>query len=173
MTEFQYIPAAQTNKAKRIATGVFAASLVVFALSSWKGIPFRFAFQLVSCAMMTVAILVCVRYLFKSYGYRIEPSEQGYDFVVLEITRHGSCAVCRLGMEALLSVEPWTPELAKQKKAQKSLKIYNYCVDIAPSNAYLLSFSDSIYATDENPICLKLQCDDAFKSALLSFLQNS
>ncbi len=167
----QYIPSQQNHRAKKIATALFAVSLLLFAVSGIRALPYRSVAQLFSFALMTAAIMVCVRYLFRSYAYRIEPCEDGFEFVVLELSKGGSTTVCRLSTAALLAVEPWTDELAKEKRAQKGLKIYNYCVDVAPADAFLLSFADSTYAPGEMPICLKIQCDDTFKNTLHSFLQ--
>ncbi len=169
----QYIPSPDTRRARRIATALFVASMLLFAVSGIRTLPYRSVPQLLSFALLTAAILVCVRYLFRGYCYRVTESEDGPELAVLEQSRKGSVVVCRLSMAALLAVEPWTPELAKQKRAQKNLKIYNYCVDIQPTNAYLLSFADSTYSPSDTPICLTIQCDDAFRTTLESFLQNS
>ncbi len=166
----QYIPAAKNNRAKKTATAIFAASVVLFALSGWKGLPYRFTVQLVSFALMTAAIMVCVRYLFRSYCYRVEACDDGYEFVVLELSKSGAQTVCRLSMAALLSVERLTKELAAEKKAQRGLKIYNYCVDIAPADPLLLTFADSTYSPSDTPICLKIQSDADFESVLSGFL---
>jgi hypothetical protein len=172
----QYIPSPKNQRAKRIATALFVTSLLLFAVSGIRALPYRSVVQLFSFALMTAAIMVCVRYLFRSYTYRIEPCEDGFEFVVLESSRRGRAGdittVCRLSMAALLSVEPWTDELAKEKRPQKNLKIYNYCVDVAPTDVYLLSFSDSTYAPSDTPICLKIQCDSEFKTTLEGFLKN-
>ena len=166
----QYIPAAKNNRAKKTATAIFAASLVLFAVSGIKAIPYHSVLQLVSFALMTAAIMVCVRYLFRSYCYRVEVCDDGYEFVVLELSKSGAQTVCRLSMGALLSAERFTRELAAEKKAQKGLKIYNYCVDIAPTDALLLTFADSTYAPSDTPICLKIQSDAEFESVLSGFL---
>ena len=168
----QYIPSPDTRRARRVATALFAASMALFAVSGVRALPYRSVAQLFSFALMTAAILVCVRYLFRSYCYRVEDSEDGPELAVIEQSRKGSVTVCRLSMAALLSVEPWTPELATQKRAQKNIKIYNYCVDVRPADAYLLSFADSTYSPSDTPICLKIQCDDTFRTTLESFLQN-
>ncbi len=166
----QYIPAAKTNRAKKLATAIFAASLVLFAVSGIKVIPYRSILQLFSFALMTAAIMVCVRYLFRSYCYRVEEANNGYEFVVLELSKAGAQTVCRLSMDALLSVEPETKELTREIKKQKGLKIYNYCVDVAPRDALLLTFSDSTYSPSDAPICIKIQSDDDFENILSSFL---
>jgi hypothetical protein len=167
----QYIPTQTNTRAKRVATALFAASLALFFVSGFRTLPYRSVVQLVSFSVMTAAILVCVRYLFRSYAYRIEPCEDGYELVVLELSKRGSVVVCRLSMNALLSVEPWSDASVKEKRAQRSIKIYNYCVDISPADACLLSFADSTYSASNTPICLKIQCNDEFKTTLEGFLQ--
>ena len=166
----QYIPTPQTGRAKKIATTLFAISMFLFAVSGIRALPYRSVLQLFSFALITAAIMVCVRYLFRSYCYRIEACEDGYEFVILELSKRGTTTVCRLSMAALLAVERWTDELSKQKRAQKNIRIYNYCVDVSPSEALLLSFADSTYSPSGTPICLKIQTDSTFQSALEGFL---
>ena len=162
----QYIPSQKNHRAKKTATAFFAASMLLFAVSGIRALPYRSMLQLLSFSLMTVAILVCVRYLFRSYCYKLEPSADGIDFVVLELSRRGADTVCRLSVEALLSVEPATRENLAEKKKDKNVKIYNYCVDIAPDDAFLLCFADSTYAPSDTPICIKIQCDKAFEDTL-------
>ena len=166
----QYIPSQNNHRAKKTATAFFAASLLLFGASGFKAISYRSAFQLVSFSLMTVAILLCVRFLFRSYCYRLEPCDGGVDFVVLELSRRGADTVCRLSMSALLSVEPATRENLAEKKKNRGIKIYNYCVDIAPDDALLLCFADSTYAPSGIPICIKIQADKAFGDTLKSYL---
>ena len=101
---------------------------------------------------------------------KYEACADGFELVVLELSKKSAVTVCRLSMAALLSVEAWSAELAKKKKAERSLKIYNYCVDISPTDAYLLSFSDSTYSPGQTPICVKIQCDEAFLATLKGFV---
>ncbi len=164
----QYIPSQKNHRAKKTATAFFAASLLLFAVSGVRALPYRSAVQLVSFSLMTVAILVCVRYLFRSYCYKLEPSADGMEFVVLELSKRGADVVCRLSLSALFSVEPATREALAEKRKDKNIKIYNYCVDIAPDDAFLLNFHDSTYAPSNTPICIKIQCDKAFEDTLRS-----
>ena len=166
----QYIPSQQNHRAKKTATAFFFCSLVLFLVSGIQIVPYRSVIQLISFSLMTVAILICVRFLFRSYCYRLESGEQGVDFVVLELSKRGAVTVCRLSSNALLSVERLTHELAAEKKKTKGIKIYNYCVDIAPNNALLLCFSDSTYSPSDTPVCLKIQSDEAFENALRAFV---
>ncbi len=167
----QYIPIPQNNVAKKTATAMFVGALIIFAISGWRALPYRSALQMLSFALMTAAIMVSVRYLFRSYCYRVEACDDGYEFVVLELSKNLSHTVCRLSMSALLSIEPWTKDLEKEKKKEKRLKIYNYCVDIAPSDALLLTFADSTYSASDTPICLKIQSDADFRNTLSRFLE--
>ena len=166
----EYIPSLVNHRAKKTATAFFAASMLLFAVSGIRALPYRSVIQLISFTLMTVAILVCVRYLFRSYCYRIQPCEDGMDFVVLELSRRGADVVCRLSMSALLSVERCLRESLAEKKKDKNIKIYNYCVDIAPEDALLLCFSDSTYAPSDTPVCVKIQSDKAFEDALKAYL---
>ena len=166
----QYIPTPQNQRAKRIATALFSASMLLFALSGIRALPYRSVPQLLSFALLTAAIAVCVRYLYRGYCYRIEASEDGAELVVLELSKRGSTAVCRLSMTALLTIEPRTRERSPKKRPPKNLKIYNYCIDVNPTDAYLLTFADSTYSPSETPICILIQCNDEFRALLEGFL---
>ena len=164
---FQYIPSRQTNRAKRTATILFVVSLVIFALSAYKGLPYRFAVQGASFAVMTAAIMICVRYLFRCYCYRIEKDDEGWDFNVYELSRSGSLLVCRLSTASLVSVTPWDT-YKKMPKSQNTRqpKIYNYCVDIAPKDSYLLEFDGRDCPDSKTPVRIRIQADDEFLNAI-------
>ena len=154
---YEYIPNPKKKKAKVLGTVLFFLSLVLFAMSGFKAFAYTGVLQTVSIAMMSAAILIMGRYLLKSYLYRIE--ENG-DFVVEEISRTMCYAVCRLELSKLTDLRPWSKE-AKPKK----VKLYNYCVDLAPADSYRLTFLDG-----EETIYIRFSPDEKMLSLLQAAL---
>ena len=114
-----------------VAVALFAASV---SLSSYAGL-----LQLGSVVLLCADVLVFVRYFVRSYVYRIvgATEEEAPLIVIAELARGESVVVCRFSLDALISVEKST------KVARRDLgKHYNYCVDIAPSDAYILRFEE-------------------------------
>ncbi len=154
----RYVPTQETVRAKRLAFWLFTLSLIVFGLSAWEGLPFRFAVQLLSVVLLTAAIMLCVRYLFRGYCYMIENHDGSIDFDAYELSRAGSVLVCRFAMSSLRSVTP----IAEFQRA-KQQRIYNYCIDIKPKNAYILEFDNEVA---EGTVLLMIQCEGAFLELL-------
>ncbi len=151
---YRYIPKGGSVRAKRLACFLFCLSLVIFALSAIPTLPYRFVAQGLSFVLITAAIMIAVRYLFRSYCYMIEQNDAGVDFDVYELSRSGSVLVCRLGMASLESVTPLA-EFSRQKKQ----KIYNYCTDLKPQNAYILEFDNEIA---EGTVLVMIECEGDF-----------
>ncbi len=141
---YEYIP--KTKKAKTVGSVLFFLALALFAASGFPIFAYRGVLQFISIVLLTVAILLLGK---KQYIYRIEET----DFVVEELSRSSRVTVCRLETAKLLTIQPW-------KKAPKGVRIYNYCVDIAPENAYLLTFEDGAFAPYCKEICIRFQPDE-------------
>ncbi len=164
---YEYIPNPKTKKAKILGTALFFVSLGLFLASGIRGLAYRGILQFVAIAMMTAAILIIGRFLTRSYVYRVEKAEDGYDLIVDELTRSTRTTVCRLELAKLLRAEPWT----KDTKPPRGTRIYSYCVDIAPDGSYILCFADGAYAPYEKEITLRIQPDERLVEILTSFIQ--
>lgn len=155
---YRYIPKQEKTRAKRLACFLFAVSLLVFALSGIRDLPYRFAAQGVSFALITAAIMVAVRYLFRSYCYMIQENDGSVDLDVYELSRSGSVLVCRLSMASLKSITPLSAF-----KRSKGQRLYNYCADIKPKNAQVLEFENE---GSEGSVVVMLGCDGEFLKLL-------
>lgn len=114
-----------------VAVALLCISVI---LQAWVGL-----LQLGAVICLALEVAVFSRYFRRSYVYRIAETSQGNapDFTVSELNGRDSVTVCRLSLASLLSVDKKPKRIARGKE-----KLYNYCVDIAPQNAYLLRFEE-------------------------------
>ncbi len=155
---YEYIPKAK--KVKVVSSALFFLALALFAASGLPIFAYRGVLQFVSVLLFAVSLLLFCK---KQYIYRIEET----DLVIEELSRSARVTVCRLEKAKLQKMEKWQKGL----KPQKGAKIYNYCVDIAPENSYLLTFTDGAYAPYCKDICVRFQPDEKMVR-LLGGLQN-
>ncbi len=166
---YEYIPNPKTKKAKVLGTVLFFLSLAVFFLSGFKGLAYPAVLQLCAIVMMTAAILIIGKYLTHSFLYRVEETDGVWEFAVDELTRSSRVTVCRLELAKLVRVEAVTKGFRFPKRA----KVYNYCVDIAPTDSYLLTFSDGAFSFDDKEILVRLSPDARLLEIFSSFIKET
>ena len=153
---YQYQP---TRKNKIASVLLIAIAIVAIALFSLSVVLSAYAglLQLGSVICFCAEVLLFTRYLVRSYVYRIirYDGEGAPDLVIGELSKGDSVVVCRFSLDGLVSIEK------NSKAARRGLgKHYNYCVDIAPDNAYILRFEECgeraalIISPDENMLVL-------------------
>lgn len=133
---YQYQPP-RSNRIASLLMLAFALLAIILlsmsvALSSFVGL-----FQLGAVLCLVPEIALYSKYFKRSYIYRISlvKENDAPDLTVSEISGNNSTVVCRLSLDSLISVEK------SSKKSRKRLgKHYNYCVEIAPKNVYILRF---------------------------------
>lgn len=105
---------------------------------------FRGIAEVVGLLAVAFAILVASRYLLKDYVYCLDKTEEGgVDLTVTELQGKRRIVVCRIGLEDVEELLVETPETRKELRERlKSMKRYDYCVDLAPSRSLYLLFSD-------------------------------
>lgn len=162
---YEYIPNPPKKKAKVVGTTLFAISLVIFFVSGIAGMAYPALLQTLAVVMMTAAILIVGKYLTRAYRYRVNKTGGEYEFIVDEISKTSMVTVCRLDLAKLCRVEEWT----KGFKPPKGAKIYDYCVDMAPSDSYLLTFLDGAFSMNGEKIYVRLCPDERLTEILTSF----
>lgn len=137
---YQYQPE-RKNKIASALLLIFALAAIILLGLSVIFNAFVGILQLAAVLCLVVEVALFSKYFRRSYVYRIQSfnkSNDAPDFLVSEISGKDSIVVCRLSLENLLSIEKST------SKTRKNLgKYYNYCVDIAPKNAYILRFEEN------------------------------
>ena len=163
---YEYIPNPPKKKAKTVGMTLFVLSLVIFFVSGIAGMAYPAILQTVAVVMMTAAILIVGKFLTRAYRYRVEKTGGEYEFIVDEISKTSMVTVCRLELAKLCKIEPWT----KGYKPPKDARIYNYCVDIAPADSYLLTFLDGAFSVNGENIYVRISPDEKLTEILEGFL---
>ena len=166
---YEYIPTPPKKKAKTVGMTLFILSLIIFFVSGIEGMAYPAILQMVAIITMTVAILLVGKYLTRAYRYRVEKTNGEYEFIVDEISKTSMVTVCRLELSKLSAVEAWT----KGYKPPKGARIYNYCVDIAPADSYLLTFLDGAFSMNGENIYVRVCPDERLIEILENFLKQN
>lgn len=166
---YEYIPNPPKKKAKTVGMTLFILSLVIFFVSGIEGVAYPAILQTVAVVIMTAAILLVGKYLTRAYRYRVEKTNGEYELIVDEISKTSMVTVCRLELQKLCKVEAWK----KGYKPPKGVKIYDYCVDIAPTDSYLLTFLDGAFSMNGEKIYVRLSPDERLTEILETFLKQN
>ena len=153
---YQFQPKRKNKIASTLLIVLAVVAVILFyvsvSLSSYAGL-----LQLGSVVCLCFEVFVFTRYFVRSYVYRIisYDGDGAPDLVIGELSRGESIVVCRFSLDGLFSIEK------DSRAARRGLgKHYNYCVDIAPSDAYILKFEECgeraalIISPDENMLAL-------------------
>ncbi len=147
----QYLPEGKRSGMKAICLALFAVAVILFLASGAGLFPYHAFFQFGAVTMMALAITLMGRYLLRHYLYRVADDGEGLDFTVDELSRRGRYTVCRLSLSLLAMAEPWSDET----RPRGSSKVYNYCVEIHPTDSWILRFDDT-----DGPIYIRLSPDE-------------
>jgi hypothetical protein len=156
---YDYQPPRQNAIARLLTVTLFALAAACFVLSSFVPklavIP-----QAVGLILLVPAIQIVTRYVVTRYLYRICPYEDGNTDLDIYAYRGGARMqlVCRIGLEEITAAKPLSEE---NKKPPQNLRRYNYCPDIRPQNALVLSI------TNRDGDCEIVFCPDEKMAALL------
>ena len=85
------------------------------------------------------------RFAFTSFSYSIEANDSvpgGLDFVVTSVRYGRIRTVCRVSASDLTDIFKYD----KKAKAEKGIRKYNYCPDLARNNMYVLTVDDGSLA---------------------------
>ena len=166
---YEYIPNPPKKKAKTVGMTLFILSLVIFFVSGIEGIGYPGILQTAAIALMTAAILLVGKYLTRAYRYRVDKTNGEYEFIIDEISKTSSVTVCRLELSKLRRADAWTKDYKPPKKA----RIYNYCVDVAPTDSYLLTFLDGAFSMNGERIYVRISPDERLTEILETFLKQN
>ena len=161
---YDYQPPRQNAIARLLTVLLFALSAACFVLSSFLPtlpmIP-----QAVGLALLVPAIQIVTRYVVTRYLYRICPYEDGNTDLEIYAYRGGARMqlVCRVGLEEITAVAPLSQGNAKPPRG---LRRYNYCPDMRPQSALVLSITNGdgdceiIFCPDERIAAMLKPCTD-------------
>lgn len=156
---YEYKPQRQNRIAQLLMLALLLLVIASFAISAFVSLPV--IPQTVGLILLVPLIQLITRYLSTQYLYRICPYEDGNTDLDIYAYRGGSKMqlVCRIGLEEITAAAPLS---AQNRKPPKKLRRYNYCPDMLPKNALVLSI------TNKDGDCEVLLCPDEQMAALLT-----
>ena len=161
---YQYQPKRKNKIASALLLTFALVAVILLGLSvtldSYIGI-----LQLGVVICLSVDVLIFMMYFRRSFIYRIVKYDNSYapDLTVSEVAGKDSIVLCRLSLDNLLSIEK-----SSQKAKRKLGKHHNYCVDIAPRDAYILRFEEC-----GEKIAVILSPDEAMLSIFENYLSKN
>ena len=133
-------PARKNPTAKILCLFLFAAAAVAFVGSAF--VPaYPFVLQAVGLFLLVPFIQIFARYIVLRYLYRVRSYEDGSADLEVYTYRGGDRMqlVCRVSLSEITAAAPLTKE---NKKPPHGLRRYNYCPDIGPVGALVLSVTN-------------------------------
>ncbi len=168
---YEWIPTKNNRKAMNLILCLFlGAGLLMATTVAFRGMPYRWAFQLLALGLLTAAIFLTTRYVMKSFLYRVVSDGQGgHDLTVSELTSGGrrQITVCRVGLSGIYerilldftdggaSATRWH-QIKKQRR-----KIFDYSADLKPDKSIVLYLNEG-----GEDLTLRLDYDEALWNLL-------
>lgn len=162
---YEYTPNSSKLREKITVAVAGILAIALYLVSALPGTTFAWAFQLGAVLCLTLAVLVTARFLLRRFVYSVEPSDRGSgtDFVIRELYGKRVTTVCRIALEEIRRVEPWTKESRSHLASEKNGKrFYRYVAELSSRDTVL------IQAEESGEECFLLISADAQLSAILS-----
>lgn len=139
---YDYIPPRQNLIARMLVFGFFGLAAASFVASAFIPSPYKAIGQALGLLFLVPMIQIVTRYVITRYLYRIAPYEDGNVDLEIYAYRGGGKMqlVCRVGLEEITATAPLT---AENRNPEKRLRRYNYCPDIRPAQALILSITNA------------------------------
>lgn len=162
---YDYIPKRKNKKAATYTALFSGLAAIAFLCGGYLG-DYRYIAELAAVFSMAVAILLAGRYLLKDYVYSLKETEDGVDFIVVEVQGKRRSVVCRIGVEEIRETVKETSETREAVAARlKGVKKYDYCLDISPESALCVFFDDR-----GNETAVRFMPDEKMEGLILSLL---
>lgn len=138
---YEFEPRLKKIREKIIMSVCLLLSSLSYGVSGF--LPYPALYQLLAVILLTVAVLVIVRYLLRDYVYAIHADEDGdgCELVIVEILGKKQTVVCRV---SLADVEKMLPcALFLKSEGKRKGEIYRYVSEMFPEDAFFLEVSNS------------------------------
>lgn len=139
---YDYLPVRKSIAARLLVLGLLLLSVASFMTSSLIPSPYHTILQAVGLLLIIPLIQIMTRFVILRYLYRIAPYEDGNVDLEIYAYRGGNKMqlVCRIGLEEITAAVPLTEA---NRKPPRSLRRYNYCPDMRPTEALVLSITNA------------------------------
>lgn len=138
---YAYHPKFQKKKEKLLAWFFAALGIVLYITSQYPGAPVPGLIQILGVCSLAGAILVVSMSILRSYSYELIEGEEGKtDFVVTEHYSRRKTTVCRVGLDDVIGVSPYTSEL-KDMLSKAKQKVYSYTGVLFDENRFIVEMN--------------------------------
>ncbi len=137
---YEFEPRLKKNREKIVMSVCLLLSSLAYGVSNF--LPYPALYQFLAVILLTVAVLMIVRYLLRDYVYAIHADENGEasELVIVEIVGKKQTVVCRV---SLADVDNMLPRAAFLKsELRRQTEIYRYVSEMFPENAFYLEISN-------------------------------
>ena len=138
---YAYRPQFEKKKEKLLCLSLAILGAVLYGSSQIPGAPFPGLIQMLGVASFAAAILVVCMCLMRRYDYVLEQNEKGsVDFIVTEYYSRRQMAVCRVSLEDVGSVVPFSRQ-AKNSILTEKHKLYSYTGVLFDENRFIVELN--------------------------------
>lgn len=139
---YDYFPPRKNLIARLLVLLFIGLAVASFVASTFIPSPYKAIGQALGLLFLVPMIQIVTRYVITRYLYRIAPYEDGNADLEIYAYRGGNKMqlVCRVGLEEITATAPLTTE---NRTPAKGMRRYNYCPDIRPTEALILSITNA------------------------------
>ena len=139
---YDYFPPHKNRIARMLVFLFLGLAAASFVASAFIPSPYKTIGQALGLLFLVPMIQIVTRYVLIRYLYRIAPYEDGNVDLEIYSYRGGSKMqlVCRVGLEEITAAKPLSDE---NRKPAAGMRRYNYCPDIRPTDALVLSITNA------------------------------
>ena len=139
---YDYFPPHKNRIARMLVFLFLGLAAASFVASAFIPSPYKTIGQALGLLFLVPMIQIVTRYVLIRYLYRIAPYEDGNVDLEIYSYRGGSRMqlVCRVGLEEITAAKPLSDE---NRKPAAGMRRYNYCPDIRPTDALVLSITNA------------------------------
>jgi hypothetical protein len=136
---YEFMPTVKKIREKIVMSVCLLLSSLAYGVSNF--LPYPVLYQLFAVILLTVAVLMIVRYLLRDYVYAIHADENGEacELVIVEVVGKKQTVVCRLPLSDVKGMLPRAAFLKSEDRRQA--EIYRYVSEMLPENAFYLEIS--------------------------------
>lgn len=133
---YEFAPKLKKIREKIVMSVCLLISSLAYGVSGF--LPYPALYQLFAVILLTVAVLVIVRYLLRDYVYCIREDENGEacELSIVELMGKKQTVVCRVSLEEVENILPRS--VFVQSGMRRGNEIYRYVSEMFPENAFFV-----------------------------------
>lgn len=133
---YEFAPKLKKTREKIVMSVCLLLSSIAYGVSGF--LPYPALYQILTVLLLTVAVLVIVRYLLRDYVYYIREDDNGgaSELTVVEWMGKKQTVVCRVSLDEVENVFPRT--VFAQSGMRRGNEIYRYVSELFPENGFFV-----------------------------------